>query len=191
MSDLDLGFEFALVDQPSRHKLLAELARKGANGMIDDIAMQMIMKEPAPDAIIRRLGGAAEVTLQGGTKLWWREGVVKSLGKNRDARFRWKRNEVTLNVSVPETVCAAAKGLPVTKLVQHPALSDGMIVRRISGPCMPMTLKPRSSWNCRCITSTPTSVPTGRGQACGGGFAVSEMIETRNACDSSAARVRL
>lgn len=129
---LDQRFSTEMLNQHRRRNAVIRLGRKGADGIIDEMALRAALRDPLPDQTIRRLRDTNRLQVTDGTVLAWRDGIVSSTNNGEASGVAWSRELVTLtNLELPSTVCLAAIGQPITRIVSHHAFSDQMIIEKM------------------------------------------------------------
>jgi hypothetical protein len=115
-----------------RFKMRAALARQGATGLIDQIALNAISQYAEVAAILRTLASRSGSFFLGDTIIFRTTGVVQCDGYDRyTPKLSWNRHSITIHgQSLPDTTLAASIGRPITDLVEHPILSQDMIIWR-------------------------------------------------------------
>lgn len=112
-----------------RRKKLVELGREGADGTIDALSVQVLLGEPSPELTLRSLRDELRLELTSGHSLFWNEGHVWSFDSGDLDRLSWSRDAITIDGRrLTETASAAVLGKPITEVVQHPLLTDEMII---------------------------------------------------------------
>ena len=122
--------ELTLPTQIRRAELRRELRALGASGHIDQMTVAVIRAHLPFEATLRRLGRAGCIWPMGGLTLAWSDGRVRSHGSAIDG-LTWDGSTLVLDgFALPETVATSAAGRPVTTVVDHPLLTDDMIVEQ-------------------------------------------------------------
>lgn len=110
-----------------RHASLTELAAQGADGMVDQLVLNALAFNGDDGTTLGRFRTGQPYRWFNDLTIFAQDNCVRCHGT--DGAFRWNRNSVTIfGRSAPETVLIALIGQPVTRLVEHPVLSEDMII---------------------------------------------------------------
>lgn len=127
-----LEAELASSRQALRFARKAELARQGADGWVDQLVLNAAAQYGDVAKILRGELSKAPLWLSQALTIWTTDGHVRCHGWDAsNPNFRWNRNSIEiLGRSAPDTVLTAMRGRPITQLIEHPVLSDDMIISR-------------------------------------------------------------
>jgi len=110
-----------------RSASLAELAAEGADGMVDQLVLNALAFYGDDGTTLGRFRTGQSYRWFNDLTIFAENNLMRCHG--RDGDFQWNRNSVTLfGRSAPDTVLISLIGQPVTRLVEHPVLSDDMII---------------------------------------------------------------
>ena len=113
-----------------RSNARAELARHGADGWVDQLALNAIAQRDEVGPALRMIASGRPYGLSEELTVFVRAGHVRCHGWDEvNPSFSWNRDSVIIHgKSVPAVALTALVGRPVSHLVEHPVLSDDMIV---------------------------------------------------------------
>lgn len=119
----------------ARFAARAELALQGADGWVDQLVVNAIaLQGDDVGTVLRMIASGQPYGLSQELTVFMYDGHVQCHG--RDAAhpdFSWNRSSVTIyGESPPDTVLVALNGRPISCLVEHPVLSDDMIITHAS-----------------------------------------------------------
>ncbi|MFW2850725.1 hypothetical protein ACM61V_02200 [Sphingomonas sp. TX0543] len=125
-----LEAELASPQQDLRFARKAELARQGADGWVDQLVLNAAAQYGDVAKILRGEQSEIPLWLSQALTIWTTDGHVRCHGWDEsNPNFRWNRNSIEiLGRSAPDTVLTAMRGRPITQLVEHPVLSDDMVI---------------------------------------------------------------
>lgn len=125
-----LEAELASSRQALRFARKAELARQGADGWVDQLVLNAAAQYGDVAKILRGELSGAPLWLSQALTIWTTDGHVRCHGWDAsNPNFRWNRNSIEiLGRSAPDTVLTAMRGQPITQLVEHPVLSNDMVI---------------------------------------------------------------
>lgn len=107
----------------------ADLAKHGASGSIDQLALNAIAHFGDVETSLRRFEAEQIFWLPDDTAISMRDGEVTAGNGGMSPSLLIGHRSVTIdNVSLPETTLVAAIGRPITAIVEHHFLSENMIV---------------------------------------------------------------
>ncbi|MDH7972992.1 hypothetical protein QH494_12465 [Sphingomonas sp. AR_OL41] len=110
-----------------RYASLAELAAQGADGMVDQLVLNALAFYGDDGTTLGRFRTGQPYRWFNDLTIFAQDNRLRCHGKDGD--LQWNRNSVTVfGRSAPDTVLITLIGQPVTRLVEHPVLSDDMIV---------------------------------------------------------------
>ena len=96
---------------------------------MDALALAVIRKQGQLAEAMKNLREDDRFWLNDGTALIWDKGHVWSGSNNEGGQLSWNRSVVTIgDFFMPETLCTAAAGRPITDFVAHPILTSDMVV---------------------------------------------------------------
>ncbi len=112
----------------------AELARQGADGSIDQIAINAIAQRCDIADGIRWVANRTVETRHLDLYLYVRDGHIGCEGYDaQHSNFQWDGSSLTLwNCTLPEIAISQLAGQPITRLIEHPILSSDMIITEAS-----------------------------------------------------------
>lgn len=122
----------ALMDLRFARKI--ELARQGADGSIDQIAINAIAQRCDIADGIRWVANRAIEARHPDLYLYVRDGHVGcEVYDAQNSNFHWNGSSLTLwNCTLPEIAICQLAGQPITRLIEHPILSSDMIITEAS-----------------------------------------------------------
>ena len=115
-----------------RYAAQRDLALQGASGAIDLLTLNAVSTFADTQAWIQSLGRPGFPASPLNVTVFGEDGRFRSHGKDTTSDLAWNRDKVTYPVLVPATVLIACTGRPITDLIQHPMLTDEMIIRDAS-----------------------------------------------------------
>lgn len=113
----------------SRYAARRTLALDGASGSIDLLTLNAISTFADPAAWIRSLSSRGWPSTPDDIVVFARNGKYRSHGSDSTSALTWNRDTVQYPTFVPATVLVACTGRPITDLIEHPMLSEEMIIR--------------------------------------------------------------
>lgn len=113
-----------------RYARQAELARQGANGMVDQLVLNALALHGNVFEALRTVGCGGLDSLSPKLTIFVNDGHVQCHGRDTSShQIYWCRNSVQIfEHAVPASVLDSLVGQPVTKLIEHPVPSDDMII---------------------------------------------------------------
>ena len=112
-----------------RHAARRALALQGASGSIDLLTLNAISTFADPQAWIRSLARTVPPDSPDLITIFAEAEAYRSHGKDGSSALSWNRDKVHYPMSLPATLLVAYTGRPITDLIEHPMLSEDMIVR--------------------------------------------------------------
>lgn len=111
-----------------------ELARQGADGSIDQIAINAIAQRCHIADGIRWVANRTVEARHPDLYLYVRDGHIGCEGYDaQNSNFHWNGSSLTLwNCTLPEIALSQLAGQPITRLIEHPILSSDMIITEAS-----------------------------------------------------------
>lgn len=111
-----------------------ELARQGADGSIDQIAINAIAQRCDIADGIRWVANRAIEERHPDLHLYFRDGHIVCKGYDaQNSNFLWNGSSLKLwNCTLPEIAISQLAGQPITRLIEHPILSSDMIITEAS-----------------------------------------------------------
>lgn len=111
-----------------------ELARQGADGSIDQIAINAIAQRCDIADGIRWVANRTVEARHPDLYLYVRDGHIGCEGYDaQNSNFHWNGSSLTLwNCTLPEIAISQLAGQPITRLIEHPILSSDMIITEAS-----------------------------------------------------------
>lgn len=108
----------------------AELARQGADGLVDQLVLNAAAYYGDGAEILRGVVSGRPKWLSQDLTIFISDGHIQCHGRDpANPNFRWNRNSIEIfGRSAPDTVLTALKGRPITALIEHPVLSSDMII---------------------------------------------------------------
>lgn len=126
-ADLDRGLANFGGGLSIRLEARARLAQLGADGEIDQLALNAIAHFGDVAETLRRFGSEWRFWLPDSTALVTHHGRVTAGSGELNPAVDFARGRVTFTgIQLPETALIAATGRPVTDIAEHPFLSDDM-----------------------------------------------------------------
>lgn len=132
-----------------------DMMAEGADGMVDQLAINAMARHGDVAAHLRLLGKHAIYWLADATCIAARNGRVTAGTGDPRGDVQWMENSVSVRRTfIPETTLMAAVGHPVQSLMEHPFLSPDMIIEHAScdddegEPVLSITFSQRTHWFC-------------------------------------------
>lgn len=111
----------------------ADLARQGAEGMVDRLALNAIAQRWDVAEAVRGISRGRPYGITEQLTVFVQNGYVRCHGRNATGTLSWNRDAVEIHgCSIPVTVATALRGRPVTHLVEHAVLTDDMIITDVT-----------------------------------------------------------
>ena len=131
--DLEATLATLRADMDARFANQAALARQGADGFVDRLVLNAIGQHWDVAATLRDIAAGQAFGLSEELTVYTINGHVQCHGRPPGREFSWNRNSIILDGrSLPQTTVVALRDRPVTDLIQHPVLSDDMIVTDVT-----------------------------------------------------------
>lgn len=111
-----------------------ELARQGADGSIDQIAINAIAQRCDIADGIRWVANRTVEARHLDLYLYVQDGHIGCEGYDaQNSNFQWDGSSLTLwNCTLPEIAISQLAGQPITRLIEHPILSSDMMITKAS-----------------------------------------------------------
>ena len=111
----------------------AALARQGADGLVDRLALNAIAQRWDVGEALRGIAAGIPYGLSQNLTVFVYDGHVQCHGCAAGGDLAWNRSSVVMDGhSIPAAVATALLGKSIRALVEHPVLSDDMIISHVS-----------------------------------------------------------
>ena len=113
-----------------RYAAQAALARQGADGVVDQLVLNALALHGDVAEALRTLGSGRLDWLTRELTVFVNDGHVRCHGRDTSLiDVKWNRNSITIfGKKAPASILDTLVGQPVRKIIEHPVLSDDMII---------------------------------------------------------------